>query len=154
MSVDQRNEETDTLANTEPTAPPAGSTELSDKSGDKMPSTPPAGSTELDAAGGDEKPTEKTAPGQAFIDRFGLQQGAVYFAQGLSMDEATAKHSAAVEKENAELKAKLAAAMVDLGSEEPVSFSGEGKPAGEKQKGSGDPAVDAFCANTKLPGRS
>ncbi len=52
----------------------------------------------------------RTAPGQAFIDRFGLQEGSEYFARGLSMDEAAGEHLKKLEKENSELRAKLEAA--------------------------------------------
>jgi hypothetical protein len=123
----------------------------SELSGEVASVDPPKTSTELGTASGVEKPNEKTAPGQAFIDRFGLQQGAVYFAQGLSMDKATAEHNKALEKKVEELSARIEGA--NLGSEEPVSFSGEGGgAAGEQNKGSGDEALDTFCANTKLPG--
>jgi hypothetical protein len=65
-----------------------------------------------------EKPAEKTAPDQAFIDRFRLQQGAVYFAQGFSMDEAMAEHNMALEKKVEELSARIEAG--NIGSEEPL----------------------------------
>ncbi len=127
--------------------------ELSDDSGEETPANPPETSTELGAGGDVEKPSDKKAPGQAFIERFGLEKGAVFFAQGLSMDQATAEHNKALEKKVEELSARIDGA--NLGSEEPVSFSGEGAGTNDEQsKGTGDSALDAFCANTKLPGRS
>ena len=120
--------------------------------GEERPATPPQASTELGAGSNPETPTEKTAPGQVFMDRFGLEQGAVFFAQGLSMEEATFEHSKTLEKRVDELTARIEGA--NLGSEEPVTFSGAtSKPKGKDEKVSGDEALDAFCANTNLPGQ-
>ena len=133
--------------------PSGKETELSEEAAEEPPANPPEGSTEL-GAGSETSAEEKTAPGQAFIDRFGLEKGSQYFARGLSIDEASAEHFQAVEKENSELKARLEAAATAVGSEEPVSFSGEGAGAADTEtEGTGDEALDAFCAHTKLPGQ-
>ncbi len=125
---------------------------LSTGEGEGAPANPPEASTELGAGSEPEAPAEKKAPGQVFIDRFGLEQGAVYFAQGLSMEEATFQHNKTLEKKVDELTARIEGA--NLGSEAPVTFSGAtSKSNGKEEKASGDDALDAFCANTNLPGQ-
>ncbi len=157
MKFGQASEET-------PGDPDAGTDELSDQpdetpeekpdklsaDGDGTPADPPEGATELGEGGKPDTPDAGKAPGQAFIDRFGLEKGAVYFAQGLSMEEATFQHSQGLEKKVDELTARIEGA--DLGSEAPVSFSGT-QSTEKPDKGSGDEAMDAFCANVKLPGQ-
>lgn len=58
--------------------------------------------------------------GQRFLDAFGVD-GGVWFAQGLSFDEARQNFMDKILKENEELRAKLAS--VPAGEVEPVSFS-------------------------------
>ena len=143
-----------------PADPPSGTTELSEKPGEKPADNgklsdnaeTPEGATALGDSTQPETPAAGNAPGKAFMDRFGLEQGAVYFAQGLSMEEATFRHNKTLEKKVDELTARIEGA--NLGSEEPVTFSGAtSKPKGKDEKSSGDEALDAFCANTKLPGQ-
>ena len=76
----------------------------------------------------DENRAEETASAedaketaQAFMTRFGRVQGALYFADGLSIAEATGKEIERLQKENAELR--NAQAVADQGLDEPVEFS-------------------------------
>lgn len=136
-------------------ASPGDTGELSDDSGDETSSDPPADSTKLsnDEPGQETEPKSKTPPGQSYIEKFGLEKGSQYYARGLSMEAAATEHFQTVEQENTALRARLDAAQTGLGSEEPVSFSGDPSAATEDDEGgSGDDALDAFCANTKLPG--
>ncbi len=54
-----------------------------------------------------EPETALSAPtGKDFMDAFGRVQGALYFADGMSMEQATAKELERLQKENAELREK------------------------------------------------
>ncbi len=70
----------------------------------------------------EEKPTalkakavevDPRAEARKFIDTFGKQDGAEYFAEGLSLSDASAKHMLKLSKENKELRNRLAS--VDRG---------------------------------------
>ncbi len=57
-------------------------------------------------------------PGQRFLDTFG-DKGGVWFAQGLSFEEAQAKYVEELKAENAALRARVG---TDRGEEQPVGF--------------------------------
>lgn len=69
--------------------------------------------------------SQPKSDGLRFLDEFGTQ-GAVWFAEGRSFEEAAKLYRDMLRDENAVLKQKLAAASI-AGVEEPVSFS-EAKP--------------------------
>src|SRR5699024_4424486 len=58
----------------------------------------------------DSKDQTAKAPGQEFMEQFGEQAGAVYFAKGLSMEEAMKQHFAKQNEKIADLEARLKAA--------------------------------------------
>jgi len=66
--------------------------------------------------------SNQRADGLRFLEAFG-DQGGVWFAQGLSWEEASAKFVESLKEENRQLKDKLAAKSAISGVEEPVSFS-------------------------------
>lgn len=77
----------------------------------------------------EEEPQEEVAAlsqpsAQDYMTRFGRVQGALYFADGLSLDEATAKELERLQMENAELRSNKRS---DEGEEEPTSFSQGGE---------------------------
>lgn len=67
------------------------------------------------------------APGKQFMDMFGEQQGAVYFARGLSMEDAMREHIKVQAQQIAELKATKPQAQTDRGLDAPVVFA-DGEP--------------------------
>ena len=73
------------------------------------------------------------APGQKFLDAFG-DQGAVWFAQGKTFEEARDLYIAALEKTNGELREKVdrLEAERELGLPAPVDFD-DPTAAGEKK---------------------
>ena len=97
---------------------------------------PDAVETEEQAAEGDqpvetdtETPKEATeqtdaAPGQKFMDRFGEQRGALYFARGLTFGQAMDAYVDDLEVENTKLREQVDS--FSRGEDEPVKFqSGE-----------------------------
>jgi hypothetical protein len=92
--------------------------------------TPPAVKTEEQPATEPAKPAEESPAqpvtqqsaktGKDFLESFG-QQGAVWFVEGKTWDEAQKLHTAALEAKVADLEAKLAG--VKFGQSDPVSFS-------------------------------
>lgn len=64
-----------------------------------------------------------------FVATFG-NDAAAYFAEGLSFADAQTKHVAAVQKENDELRKRLAA--IDRGAPKPIAFSANDEPAKPK----------------------
>lgn len=86
-----------------------------------------------------EAPAE-TVPGgrkecQRFVQAFGATDGANWYVQGLSFEEANAKFTQKLREENESMKQKMAAFAAAAGEAEPVSPSGGDKPGGEKKKG-------------------
>ena len=67
--------------------------------------------------------TELSAPGQQFIDAFGEQQGSIYFARGLTFEQAQQKHVEALSAENAQLRQRLDQLAADRGVDGPVELS-------------------------------
>ena len=67
-----------------------------------------------------------TVPAEKYFERFGEQQGALYFAKGLSFNEALEQHVESQQEEISSLKSKLSD-KAKAGEEEPVSDS-EGSP--------------------------
>ena len=59
-------------------------------------------------------------PGKRFLDAFG-DPGARWYAEGLTFDQAQAKHAEGLQAQNEELRKKLSA--VDRGEEEPAEFA-------------------------------
>jgi len=81
------------------------------------------------------KPQAGANPGKRFVDAFG-DKGGRWFAEGLSFEDAQARHIAELEDANAALTKKLEA--VDRGEEEPAEFgSGE---ADESEPGTAEKA--------------
>jgi len=68
------------------------------------------------------------APGQAFMDLFGETEGAVYFAKGVSLEEAKGLEIARLRKENEELRSRVAV-IAEAGEEAPVGFSSTETPS-------------------------
>jgi hypothetical protein len=73
--------------------------------------------------------TEEPSEGMRFLDAFG-DQGGVWFAMGLSFEEAQQQYVAKLKEENESLKAKLAGVDV-AGEVEPASYS-EAEPKKKK----------------------
>ena len=98
---------------------------------DAQPETPTDTETGVEAtiepvnADAQETPdaTELSAPGQQFIDAFGEQQGSIYFAKGLTFEQAQAKHVEALSAENAQLRQRLDQLASDRGVDSPVELS-------------------------------
>lgn len=106
-----------------------------------------------------ENEDEKSQMGKAkrFQTAFGRELGSVYFADGLSFEQASdafrkeqAKETKALKEENEKLRKKLSAAS---GEGKPVGFEdGEGKPTNSKlTQALGSSKLAAFAANLKLP---
>lgn len=70
-------------------------------------------------------------PGKAFMDAFGEVDGALYFAKGVSMEEAMTAHIKKLSDENAQLRASLAQ-RAERGMPAPLEFRAE--PEKEKPK--------------------
>ena len=64
-----------------------------------------------------------------FVERFGASLAAEYFASGKSYDEAEREYFAAIERENAELKAKAVQPVVAQEPSRPVAFDGHSEAA-------------------------
>jgi len=64
------------------------------------------------------------APGKAFMDAFGEANGALYFAKGMSMEDAMAAHMRRLSDENAQLRASLAQ-RAERGMPAPIEFRAE-----------------------------
>ena len=97
---------------------------------------------------------------KAFMEAFGEALGARWYAEGKTFGEAQAAHAEALQKENAELKARIKAA--DLGDAEGVSFSLDAEepqgPEGEKAARIAELTAKGYSENqakliagTKLP---
>jgi hypothetical protein len=65
---------------------------------------------------------ELEAPGQAFMSLFGETEGAVYFAKGISLDEAKDLEITRLRSENEELRSRVVE-VATSGEENPVGFS-------------------------------
>ena len=65
---------------------------------------------------------ELEAPGQAFMTLFGETEGALYFAKGISLNEAKDLEIARLREENTALKSRVVA-VATSGEESPVGFS-------------------------------
>ena len=78
----------------------------------------------------DDQPEEEKPEGLRFLEAFG-PQGGVWFALGMSFDEAQVQYVAKLKEENEQLKAKLDASSLS-GEREPVAFS-EAKSDTKKQ---------------------
>ena len=61
------------------------------------------------------------SPGKRFLDAFGDQLGGLWYAEGLTFDEAQTRHAARLRAQNEDLKKKLSA--VDRGEKEPAEFA-------------------------------
>ena len=72
----------------------------------------------VDAQPVDEVELSTPADGKTFMNALGRIEGAVYFAEGVSLGEAMERELKRLQEENAELKAKL-----EADSDEPVGFS-------------------------------
>lgn len=87
-----------------------------------------AEATEAVAAEVPVEAASELSEGQRFLETFG-DRGGVWFAQGLSFDEAMLRHVAELREENADLQQRLQAS--EAGEHEPVSFNeGEAKKKG------------------------
>jgi hypothetical protein len=89
-----------------------------------------------------------------FIAAFGATNGATWYAEGLSFEDAQAKHVASLTAENADLRKRLAAA--GGGEDEPVTFQPpEDKPAvdGRLKTNLGE-NIARMAAGIKLPGQA
>lgn len=82
---------------------------------------PPEALTELKAV----EASDPRAEARKFIELFGELSGAKYFAQGLSLSDATTQHLQQQSKQIDELTKRLA--TVDRGATEPLRFSDESK---------------------------
>lgn len=72
---------------------------------------------------------------QRFVQAFGATDGANWYVQGLSFEEANAKFTQKLREENETMKQKMAATSAAAGEAEPVAPSGGDKQGGEKKKG-------------------
>lgn len=108
----------------------AGAGNAEQQCSETQPETTPESQGEGDGAATQpaaEPAKEPEAPGAKFMEAFGDQAGALYFAKGLSFEDAQAEHLSALQKENEQLKARLQAS--DRGVAEPVEF---GTASGEQ----------------------
>jgi hypothetical protein len=108
---------------------------------------------------GQATPTDPRAEARRFIDTFGAEAGAKYFAQGIAFDAALAAHVKSQGEQIAELNRRIAAGVpaVERGAAAPVTFT-DAEPAGN-----GDaarvthfsrtlgPNLAKFAASIKLP---
>ena len=69
-----------------------------------------------------EAPAELTNPGDAYMQLFGEQVGALYFAKGVSLEDAKNLEIERLQKEVAELSARVVETATS-GEESPVGFS-------------------------------
>jgi len=81
-----------------------------------------AAEEETDESRAQEAPPRN--PGQRFLDTFG-EQGALWFAEGITFEEAEKRYLAAIKAENEELKQRLS--LVDRGEKEPAEFRSDGE---------------------------
>lgn len=92
----------------------------------------------------------RATEGQKFMKAFG-PQGAVWYAEGKSFAQARKLHTEALQKENAELKAKLAG--VDRGAAGPVKINGDASAPKVDPKLAANVGAGAarFASGLKLP---
>lgn len=117
------------------------------------PETPPADATQQ---------TDRAAEGRRFIDAFG-DRGARWFAEGLTFEEAREKHIEAIQAENTELRARIAALGEAAGDTQPADFQAEtppddrktrsGRSAAELKRRLGD-RLGSFAAGLKFAARN
>ena len=109
-----------------------------------------------DAGTGDETQhgaDPRDQDGQAFLDAFG-QQGAVWFAQGKTFQQAEQLYRQQLQEENAALKQKLGQEDGPAGGADPVEFSAEGgntNQHADKLRTSLGDNLARFAAGIKLP---
>lgn len=109
------------------------------------------------------KPTEHATPaaseGKRFLEAFG-DKGGVYFANGLTYEQAQAEYGKALAEENKSLREQLAAsnaklAAVDRGEETPAAFNDGGNSADDEKNGrlaqTLGAGLAAYAASIKLP---
>jgi hypothetical protein len=101
-----------------------------------------------------ETPPDRSAC-KRFLDAFG-PDGGQWYADGLSFEEAQARHTAKLSERLAKLEGRLAA--VDRGEEEPAEFDGEDGHAQDSQRSAQlqralGPALGKFAASITLPAR-
>lgn len=145
----------ETPAETKPEEKPA-ETKPEEKPAESKPEEKPAEQSAQTPA--EEKPLEKgRAECKRFMAAFG-SNGVTWFAEGLSFEDAQAKHNELLAKENAALKTQLDAAKSSLGEEKPVSFDANTdgdknlKDAKDASRFPGlGPRLSRFAAGIKLP---
>lgn len=99
----------------------------SQEDGDEQPQPQQAG--EADADEQEPQLSEGPAECKRYVEAFGAQ-GGVWYAEGLSFEQAQQRQSEALKAENVELRRRLAAAGADLGEADPLEF----QPQPEKSK--------------------
>ena len=116
-----------------PEEKPAGELAQPESKPESKPEEKPAG----ELAQPEAKPDEARAEVRRFIDAFG-PEGATWFAEGKTFEQAQQAHSEKLAAENNELREKLQAA--DLGEEAPLSFADAdaGGKGGEHAKNYGE----------------
>jgi hypothetical protein len=100
-------------------APEAPEAEEAPEAAEELAEEAPEAAEEL----AEEAPeAELEAPGQAFMSLFGETEGAVYFAKGISLDEAKDLEITRLRSENEELRSRVVE-VATSGEENPVGFS-------------------------------
>lgn len=109
-------------------------TEAPEAKPETNPETNPAGETAASQGEGQGQ-EDPRALCREFIAAFGSANGGAWFAEGLSMEQARARHAEHLAAENAALKRRLSAAGIEVGGEEtPVTFQPEAEKPGRGPK--------------------
>lgn len=146
-----------------PEQPAGGSTETPAPDQPAEGSAAPAeGQAAADGAGESaqqsSKPTDQSAEFRTglktYMAEFGKEQGAEWYAEGLTFEQAKDRHRKQLQDQNKALQEKLSAVGSGLGEKEPLSGGQPKETPEDKYQGAVSSGIARYAASVKVPGQN